>query len=75
MTGLTGVISPSGVYADCKERREGSWSRRLRDVWTRHRAYRALVAELRRLPDLQLEDLGLDRTTFAPDARAAIYGA
>ncbi len=75
MTYATMSQSPSGFFADGSARRTGSWSHQLRQTWAQHRAYRSLLAELRTLPDLQLEDIGLERATLKPFARAAINGA
>lgn len=74
MTMMNAVAAaPTGFYADGAARREGSWSLQLRRTAVRWRSYRALLAELRALPDLQLEDLGLERVTLKAFCHKAIY--
>jgi uncharacterized protein YjiS (DUF1127 family) len=46
----------------------------LHRAWRRRRQFRTALADLRRLDDRGLEDIGLRRETLEPAARFSVYG-
>ena len=56
------------------ERSAGSLMDSVRRAFGNYRAYRSTLAELNRLTDRQLGDVGMTRATLTGTARRAVYG-
>jgi uncharacterized protein YjiS (DUF1127 family) len=74
MTTATATHPSAGVLVPGSERNLGAHGESLRVAWTKYRAYRRTLAELRDLTDKQLLDVGTDRASMKQFARKAIYG-
>jgi uncharacterized protein YjiS (DUF1127 family) len=64
----------AGVLVPGSERNLGANGESLRAAWTKYRAYRRTLAQLRDLTERQLQDVGTDRASMKSFARKAIYG-
>ena len=73
MTTAIAARSAAGSRVAGAERIAGTFET-LRRAWDDNRAYRATLAELKRLTDRQLSDAGLRRDALKRTANEAVYG-
>jgi uncharacterized protein YjiS (DUF1127 family) len=73
MTTATATRAGAGILVPGSERNLGTTIESIRNAWTKHRAYRSTLAELRDLSDRQLNDIGTSRDQLKRFAREAIY--
>jgi uncharacterized protein YjiS (DUF1127 family) len=74
MTTATAAKSDAGFLGAGVEHSAGSLAERARRALNDLRAYRATLAELGRLTDRQLSDVGMARDSLPGTARRAVYG-
>ena len=71
---MTTITADYGVLATGAKQRTAEWGLGLRNAWSRYRAYRTTLEELRSLTEKQLGDAGLRRDALKATARAAVDG-
>jgi uncharacterized protein YjiS (DUF1127 family) len=72
MTTATAARADAGLLTG-PERTLGTWTA-IKNAWSRHRAYRATIAELGGLTDRLLADIGTNRGDLERAARRGVYG-